>query len=65
MITVHIEPEKKTEVLYGIKSVHALLNRLGLHRTMALIIRDGKLLTQDRKLHEADEITVRKVISVG
>ena len=65
MITVHIEPEKKTTTFKGIRSVHALLNKLGLHQTHALIIRDGKLLTQDRMFNNGDEITVRKVISVG
>ncbi|WP_022660706.1 hypothetical protein [Paucidesulfovibrio longus] len=65
MITVHIQPENETLEFATLNTVLQLLNRLKLRATHALIIRDGKLLTADRKLHYGDEIIVKKVISAG
>lgn len=65
MITVNIEPEGKSTTLYKTRTVIALLNKLDLRPTMALVIRNGELLTPDVKLFHGDVITVKKVISAG
>lgn len=65
MITVRLEPEDKVVEFTSLNTVLQLLNRFGLHQTDALVIRDGNLLTQDVRIKKGDEITIRKVISVG
>ena len=65
MVTVRLEPEDKVLEFTSLNTVLQLLNKLGLHQTDALVIRDGQLLTQDLRIRKGDEITIRKVISVG
>lgn len=65
MVTVHLEPDGKVVELANTKSVLAVLNRLQLRSTMAIVVRDGELLTSDRKLHNGDTLMVRKVTSAG
>ncbi len=65
MITVHIEPDNETLTFAKLNSGLQLLNRLGLFRTQALIIRQGELITWDRKFKSGDVITLKKVTSVG
>lgn len=65
MITVNLEPEGEVVTLYKTHSVVALLNKLKLRHTMALVVRDGELLTPDRKLADGDAVLVRKVTSAG
>ncbi|OEU67975.1 MAG: hypothetical protein BA863_12575 [Desulfovibrio sp. S3730MH75] len=65
MIIVRLEPEDKIDTYPKLNTVQQLLNKYDLFYTDALVIRDGQLLTQDRKLNDGDEITLRKVISVG
>jgi sulfur carrier protein len=65
MITVHLEPDGEVIELHGIKTVLAVLNRLNLRATMAIVARDGELLTADRRLSPNDTILVRKVTSAG
>ncbi len=65
MITVHIEPDNETLTFDRLNSGLQLLNRLGLLRTQALIIRNGELITWDRKFKPGDEITLKKITSVG
>lgn len=65
MIKVRLEPEDKVVEFTSLNTVLQLLNKLGLHQTDALVIRDGQLLTQDMRIRKDDEITIRKVISVG
>lgn len=65
MITVHVEPDGNTLEFSSLNTGVQLLNRLGLFHTQALIIRDGELLTWDRKFHDGDIITLKKVTSVG
>ena len=65
MITVHLEPKGNTVELHDLRTALGLLNRLKLRPTMALVIRDGQLLTPDRPLFHGDEITVRTVTSAG
>ncbi|MCM0756789.1 hypothetical protein M7784_16265 [Desulfovibrio aminophilus] len=65
MITVRLEPGGEVKTFDRLNTVHQLLNRLGLRFTEALVIRDGRLLTQDLKLKPGDAITVRVVTSAG
>jgi len=65
MVTVHLEPDGDVIELYKTKSVLAVLNKLKLRSTMAIVVRDGELLTSDRKLNMNDVLMVRKVTSAG
>lgn len=65
MVTVHLEPDGEVIELHGTRSVLAVLNRLKLRSTMAIVARDGELLTSDRKLRPNDMLMVRKVTSAG
>lgn len=65
MITVNLEPDGKVIEMAGTRSVHAVLNKLQLRFTMALVARDGELLTPDRMLKDGDTLMVRKVTSAG
>lgn len=65
MITVHLEPQNKTVEFERLNTVLQLLNKLGLSRTDALVIRGDKLLTPDRKIEREDVLIVRCVISGG
>lgn len=65
MITVRLEPQAEDLELYRIKTVLGLLNKLNLRPTMALVVRDGSLLTPDQRLTDGDHVLVRKVTSAG
>ena len=65
MVTVHLEPDGKVIEMHKLRSVLAVLNRLNLRSTMAIVVRDGELLTTDRKLYNGDTVMVRKVTSAG
>ncbi|WP_319471507.1 hypothetical protein [uncultured Pseudodesulfovibrio sp.] len=65
MITVHLEPDGEVIELHRTKSVLGALNKLNLRSTMAIVVRDGELLTSDRKLRPGETIMVRKVTSAG
>lgn len=65
MITVNLEPDGKVIELPNTRSVLAALNKLKLRSTMAIVVRDGELLTSDRKLRNGDTLMVRKVTSAG
>jgi len=65
MITVNLEPDGKVIKLPNTRSVLAALNKLQLRPTMAIVARDGELLTADRKLTSGETIMVRKVTSAG
>ena len=47
------------------KTVRQLLERLSLRQDAALVIREGGLLTPDRRIEIGDSITVRIVTSSG
>ena len=64
-ITVRFEPSGKEETMPRVKTVLQLLNKLGVKRGTALVIRDGGLLTPDREILPDDVITVRTVVSQG
>ncbi|WP_272700427.1 hypothetical protein [Desulfovibrio sp. Fe33] len=65
MIFVNLEPDGKRIELSDIRTVQAVLNKLQLRSTMAIVARRGELLTADRKLSHGDELLVRKVTSAG
>ncbi|WP_338667554.1 hypothetical protein [Pseudodesulfovibrio methanolicus] len=65
MIIVNLEPDGKRIELNDTRSVLAVLNKLRLRPTMAIVVRDGELLTADRMLANGDELMVRKVTSAG
>jgi len=65
MITVNLEPDGKVIEMHDTRSVHAVLNKLQLRSTMAIVVRNGELLTPDRKLDWDDVLMVRKVTSAG
>ncbi|EGB14341.1 hypothetical protein DND132_1128 [Pseudodesulfovibrio mercurii] len=65
MIIVNLEPDGKRIELNDTRSVLAVLNKLQLRPTMALVARRGELLTPDRSLVHGDELLVRKVTSAG
>ncbi len=65
MITVTLKPEQKVLYFEKLGTGLQLLNKLGLLRTQALIIRDGELLTWDRAINQGDHITLQKVVSSG
>ncbi|BDQ33322.1 ubiquitin family protein [Pseudodesulfovibrio portus] len=65
MITVKLEPDGKVIEMSDTRSVHAVLNKLQLRSTMAIVVRDGELLTPDRMLKNGDALMVRKVTSAG
>lgn len=65
MINVTIQPDGESVTFDRLNTVQQLLNRLGLGRNDALVIREGRLLTPDIKLGRRDEIVVRLVGSRG
>lgn len=48
-----------------LNTAQQLLNKLGLYRTDALVIRGNELLTPDRRIEHGDAIVVRCVTSSG
>nr|WP_321258189.1 hypothetical protein [uncultured Pseudodesulfovibrio sp.] len=65
MITVNLEPDGEQIEMSNTRSVIAVLNKLKLRSTMAIVVRDGELLTADRMLKNGDTLMVRKVTSAG
>ncbi len=63
--TVTLQPENTTLRMPYVRSVQQLLNKVGVRRGTVLVIRDGRLLTPDRKLFPGDEIIIRTVVSAG
>lgn len=64
-INLLIEPEGICQKFRYIKTARQLLQALGYAEERALVIRDGKLLTPDRKIWPGDAITIRPVGSIG
>ena len=57
-------PSREVEIAGPVR-VHALLDRLDLHRESVLVIRAGTLVPGDALLDDADLVEVRPVISGG
>ena len=64
-ITVVLEPTGGTREIPRPKTVTQLLNRLGVRQGTALVIREGELLTPDRRIATGETVTVRSVVSRG
>lgn len=64
-ITLVLEPDGKTVEFPRPKTVRQLLNKLGVKECTALVIREGELLTPDRRIETGDTVTVRGVVSRG
>lgn len=65
MVTVTLEPDGKTLEFEKVNTALQLLHRLELKPVSALVIREGRLLTPDQKIHQGDKLTVRIVTSRG
>lgn len=65
VITVRLEPEMRIISMKRPKTVAQLLEALGLAQETALVARNGRLLTHDRRIWPDDELLVRVVISSG
>lgn len=63
MLVIDPDPDKKP--FPRPKTVSQLLEALHLEAETALVARDGKLLTPDRRIWPGDEIWVRVVASRG
>lgn len=64
-IRVLLQPEEVQIVILRPKTAHQLLEALNLRKETALVIRDGKLLTHDRRIYANESLIVRKVVSSG
>lgn len=64
-ITLILEPDGGTRTMERPKTVIQLLNRLKIRQGTALVIRNGELLTPDRRIEPGDAVTVREVVSRG
>lgn len=65
VITVVLEPTGGTQEMPRPKTVAQLLAKLGQCPATTLVIREGELLTPDRRVEVGDTITVRSVVSRG
>ncbi len=65
MVEVIVEPDNTRYSFPKINSVLQLLHRIDRKPGMVLVIRDGQLLTPDRKIGRNDTIIVRDVVSRG
>ena len=64
-ITLVLEPVGGARTMPRPKTVTQLLGLLGIRKGQALVIRDGELLTPDRRIDPGDAIIVRTVVSSG
>ena len=64
-ITVILEPTGGKKEIARPKTVSQLLGQLGIRQGTALVIREGELLTPDRRIETGETITVRSVVSRG
>ncbi len=60
-----IEPENEVANIHKASTVLNLLKKLQLRPNQAIVIRNGELLTPDRKIGSEDSIVVRKIASRG
>ncbi|RIK11218.1 MAG: thiamine biosynthesis protein ThiS [Acidobacteria bacterium] len=55
----------RIEELDDVRTVGALLARLGVHPDSVIVIRGDSLLTKDQRVSDDDEIELRPVVSGG
>ncbi len=56
---------RREVVMRGPAPVHAILDRLNIHRDTVIVIANGTLIPGDTMLDDAAEIEIRPVISGG
>lgn len=64
-VTVVLQPEEKQLTLHKVRTVRAVLAALNLRPGMALVVKNGELLTPDRAVRSGDTLLVRIVMSSG
>jgi sulfur carrier protein len=64
-VKVHLRNPKRELEVEGPVRVHALLERLDLHRDTVLVIRGDTLVPGDILLEDTDVVEIRPVISGG
>jgi sulfur carrier protein len=64
-VKVHLRNPKRELEVEGPVRVHALLERLELHRDTVLVIRGDTLVPGDVLLEDSDVVEIRPVISGG
>lgn len=64
-VTVRLEPAGKDVSIPRPKTARQLLEYFGLREETAIIAREGKLLTPDRRIWPADNLFLRIVTSQG
>ncbi len=64
-ITVILEPTGGMREMPRPKTVSQLLDRQKIRQGTALVIREGELLTPDRRIEPGETITIRSVVSRG
>ena len=57
-------PDREVQVRGG-RSVHAILDELGIAADTVLVIRSGELITREVPVQDEDELEIRPVISGG
>ena len=62
---VHLHPQRRTVEIQGRTTVAALLRRLDVLPSTAMVIRGERLLLDDEMVEDDDEIEIRAVISGG
>jgi sulfur carrier protein len=64
-VQVTLRNPKRVVELAGPMRVHALLDRLEVHRDTVIVIRRGTLVPGDALLGDDDDVEIRPVISGG
>lgn len=64
-MNVLLTPQGREVVIERAKRVSDLLSHLSITPGTVLVIRDGRLLTEDERLSQSDEIELRSVVSGG
>ena len=64
-VTVRFIPQGSVSTVKRPKNVRQLLQALGIMEETALVIRDGRLLTEDLPIHPGQTIDIQRVVSAG
>jgi sulfur carrier protein ThiS len=62
---VRLRNPDRTIDITGPRTVHAVLQELGIVPESVLVIRDKTLVTRDERLEDSDDVEVRPVLSGG
>ena len=64
-VTVRFIPPGSVSTVKRPKNVRQLLQTLGIMEETALVIRDGRLLTEDLPIYPGQTIDIQRVVSAG